>query len=556
VRGGSGGARAFGALAIFVFVEWFCRYNLPLAVRKLPPIEIIANLAGLILLFLALLLAGRIVGLEKSARLEHAWHRLHSRLSPRLARILLILLLPGAVLHLWQVAGSAAGGEESPASPALQAARTDGAFRPNIVIMLADALRAGHLGAYGYPGGTSPFIDSLAADGLVFERHHSETSWTKPSVASLFTGMHQSEHGVRTAEDLLSAELPTLAEEMTRAGYNTGAFVSNPYLSRLNGFARGFAEYNTELMERGHWSLDLLAGTPVTGWVWRYVRLVESKYVKARAADYNRVFTGWLDKVQEPFFAYVHYMEPHSPYDPPEPFKDGEKSLGRLLSCGPAGLAEIDRGLYNGEIRYFDSSVRELFTEMERRGLLERTVFVFTADHGEEFYEHGGFNHHRTLYEEVVHIPLIFHGPGLLSTGRITCTTHANDLPFTLLRLAGLDSASIRLPGGDLLSGNPGEPRPLFMELYNENRTTWAALQGQDKYIIDNTHGGQSVSEFYDLADDPGERSPRPGDDPEALELDAALTAHIRTGETRNVSSAKIKLDKYLEQLRNLGYVK
>ena len=556
-RNGSFGALAFGAAALFIFIEWFCWFNLPLSVRKFPLIEIAANLAGVTALALSLLLAGRIVDDGRSARLESFIRRIQAGIRPTAAKAVLVLLLPGVALKAWTIAGYSFR-ESERAGQVDSSGQAGESFRPNIVILLADALRADHLGVYGYQRGTSPFIDRIAGEGVVFEHHHSETSWTKASVASLFTGLHQSEHGVKWEDDYLAENLVTLAEEMQRAGYKCGAFISNPYLAHPNGFGRGFSEYNSELLASGHWSVSLIASLPGAGWVWKYVKLVQAKYVKARADNYNRKFTKWLETTGEPFFAYVHYMEPHAPYDPPEPYKDGEESIARLFLSGPAELARIDSKLYDGEIRYWDASVEALFASLKERDLLERTIVVLTADHGEEFYDHGGFNHHRTLYEEVVHIPLIMYGRGLLSAvGRVSRTTHAKDLGYTLLRLAGVDSSQIRLPGRDLFEDEPGNLEPIFMELYKANRTTWALIQGSDKYIIATENDGSSKSEFYDLRSDPQEKHRLPGDGPETLTLGYILNAHINSSITKNVTAAKVRLEAHLvEQLKNLGYVK
>lgn len=556
-RSDSPGALFFGGAVLFVVVEWFCWFNLPLSIRKIPLFEFVSNLAAMTAMIALLSVGGRILNMKRSIRLERVIYRIQTSIRPATVKVILLLFLPGLALNTWAITGYSLQEKNKPGKE--DYSRDSGLqSRPNILILLADALRADHLGVHGYRHDTTPFIDHIAGEGLVFERHYSETSWTKPSVASLFTGLHQSEHGVRREDDYLSDNLLTLAEEMQRAGYICGAFISNPYLTPLNGFGRGFSEYNTELLSSRHWISALAAGLPGTGWVWEYVRMIQSKYVKVRADLCNREFTNWLDTIEEPFFAYIHYMEPHSPYDPPEPYKQGEESIISLFRSGPAGLARIDRKLYEGEIRYWDKNVKTLFETLQERGLLERTIVVLTSDHGEEFYDHGGFNHHRTLYEEVIHIPLIMHGRDLLPAyGRISRTTHANDLGYTLLRLAGIDSADIRLPGRNMFDGESNASSHVIAELYKKDRNIWALIKGTEKFITTVGKDNSTRSEYYDLKADPQEKLSLPLSSPEALTLSYILRAHINSSLENKVNAEKVRLEAHLvEQLQNLGYLK
>jgi arylsulfatase len=325
-----------------------------------------------------------------------------------------------------------------------------------VLVVLVDALRADHLGCYGYPRPTSPTIDSLAARGVVFERAHSQAPWTKPSVASLLTGTYPIQHGVFTGSagdtpghitsDVLADELLTMAEAFKGAGYATAAFVHNAQISSFMGFDQGFDIYAENLGD---------------------------------AASLTSRFLEWLEaETRRPFFAYLHYLDPHWPYTPPDslrqlfPVPEGTrqdfntvnwKIFEREIREGIVQLtprdAEAMAALYDGEIRFVDSQLARLLDRLGTTGEGERTVLVLTADHGEEFLDHGGVGHGQTLYEEVLHVPLLIVGPETPAT-RVPDPVETVDILPTLLELTGQE----------IPEGLPGRPlRPLW-----EGREDWA----------------------------------------------------------------------------------
>jgi arylsulfatase A-like enzyme len=312
--------------------------------------------------------------------------------------------------------------------------------RPNIVLIVVDTLRFDHLGAYGYraPSGlaTSPEIDArLAARGVVAERAYSQAPWTLPSMASMHTG--------RRAEELLDAKgqpfgIPesaaTLAEQLQAAGYATAAFVANPTMHRGNGFAQGFDSFETAPYEIASMS--------------------------RHAEDINRQALPWLRRMREeqrrPYFLYLHYLDPHDPYDNPE-VVDGKSAffpeyagplrgtdvhglyLGALQMAGEQDLRQL-AALYDSEVRYVDRHIGELLASLPEEEMAS-TLVVLTADHGEELFDHGGFKHGETLYEELIHVPLIFRWDGRMPAGRrLGGTVRLLDLMPTLLAAGGAAS--------------------------------------------------------------------------------------------------------------------
>jgi arylsulfatase A-like enzyme len=280
--------------------------------------------------------------------------------------------------------------------------------KPNVIIILVDALRADHLGCYGYHMKTSPNIDELAGAGVLFSMAMSPSSWTKPSVPSLFTSLYPSRHGVfegsskdtrgYITSDILQDSLLTIAEVFHQNDYSTFAFVHNAHLKGFLGFSQGFDIYNDRA---------------------------------ANVEEINSEFLHWLkEKSDQPFFAYLHYLDVHWPYRPPAPYdtifgdfkseidfySEEWKSLRDRINDGEMRLDGTDItkmiSLYDGELRYLDDNLGVLFDELKKESLYNNTLFIITADHGEEFLEHGKIGHGQSLYGELLHIPLIMKFPG------------------------------------------------------------------------------------------------------------------------------------------------
>jgi arylsulfatase A-like enzyme len=309
---------------------------------------------------------------------------------------------------------------------------------PNVVFVTIDTLRADHLGCYGYPRPTSPFIDALAREGVLCKDASASASWTKPSTGTLFTGLHPSRHGALYHGSLLHLpdDKQTVAEAFRNRGYVTAGFVANPNLKKVFAFDRGFDVYFDSPVEdtvtlaciRGTWFGQLLMELLRHQFNWNY---------ENDCTRMNAEVLAWLAKNhQQRFFLYVHYIDPHIPYDPPARYRDEfAQDHGSVLFNERKRLVGIDR--YDGEIRYCDDGVRALVEELRAQGVWENTLFVLTSDHGEEFFEHGVLGHGFSLYQEVVRVPLILRGPNVPAGAVMEAPVQLLDLPATVLALAG-----------------------------------------------------------------------------------------------------------------------
>lgn len=326
---------------------------------------------------------------------------------------------------------AAAGAAEVAWSPAVITAdrRPRGDERPNVIFILVDTLRYDHLTPYGYERATSPEIARLlAAPGVVFDNAYSQAPWTLPSAVSYMTSRYPGEIlGDNPAAHRIPEELPTLGPAMAALGYRTGAFFGNPILHEGNGFDRGFETfYSPQGMEA----------------------------LERHADDINRRAIPWLEAHRdEPFFLYVHYIDPHDPYRNPAMvdnrspwFPDPGGVPGEWVHGIYNGKIPIDdldltiahlTALYDSEIRYVDAAIGALIATLPE-AVLENTLIVLTADHGEELYDHGGWKHGHTLYEDQIHVPLIARWDRAIPAGRrLAGTVELIDLAPTLVAAAG-----------------------------------------------------------------------------------------------------------------------
>ncbi|MEN8165134.1 MAG: sulfatase, partial [Acidobacteriota bacterium] len=281
---------------------------------------------------------------------------------------------------------------------------------PNVLFLRVDAVRADHCSLYGYERQTTPNLDRLGARSLVFDTAISPAAWTLPSVASMLTGKYSVKMGAVDGFGLRHKDV-TLAELMVDEGLTTMAVSTNPLIGPSHAFDQGFETFILEPWER--------------------------------AAAVNRYFSKWLDTAESTqWFAYLHYIDPHDPYEAPPPFLGqfsdrgyrGEfvrsKALNEIANTVnygidppfPVGDADLEflRDRYDEEIRYWDSTLGQLIDDLERRNVLDRTIIVVVSDHGEEFADHGKFKHGKHLYQETINVPLLVSFPGSELVGRRT----------------------------------------------------------------------------------------------------------------------------------------
>ena len=378
------------------------------------------------------------------------------------------------------------------------------AARPDVILVSIDSLRFDHLGCYAYAKATSPTIDGLASHGVRCETAVSPTSWTLPAHAAMLSGLDDTSHGVVDNGLALPDDVRTLPEVLRAAGYRTAGFFGGPYLDPAYGFAKGFDHYES--------------------------------CMSPEVADSHRDVTGprtvaavkaWLDGAcstgdESPLFLFVHLWDVHYDYMPPkeyvERFDPGYEGTldGSDFLRNPAvepRMAPRDfnhlLALYDGEIRFTDENLGRILDDFDRRGRRAKPLVIVTADHGEEFFEHGGKGHQRSLFDEVVRVPWIVCWPGHLDAGRIVRDqVRLVDLMPTVLSLAGVQGGP-PTDGRDvapLLRGERLEPRPALLDLLVDGDEILGVRTDRSKSLAWPKAGLPLAR--YDLRLDPREESP------------------------------------------------
>jgi arylsulfatase A-like enzyme len=417
-----------------------------------------------------------------------------------------------------------------------------------VLLVTVDALRADHCGYLGYDRGTTPFLDALADESLVFESAFAVGPGTPSSFASLFSSRYPLEFG---GYEGFAPARPSLPEHLGRRGLRTAGVHSNPYLSRHYGYDRGFDRFEDSFDERDEPGLfdrvkteagALLSRNETAYRLGRRLFLAafeeEKPYVDA-AETTDRVLD-WLSGAPDRSFCWTHYLDVHEPYRPPETHLDRDLPTERVEALNDRVQADdpdldgrdLDdlEALYDGEIRYVDAELRRLFDELAARGRLEHTAVIVTADHGEEFLDHGRLGHHPLLYDELIHVPLlVWLPPGsrgafdVPATGRVSGQVSLLDVAPTVTDLLGVD----REPrfGGRSVLHEAGHPvvsevsNPHGVLKVDERFRRRSVRTGGWKLVV-----GPDGEELYDLGSDPGERTDLREDRPErAAELRATL---------------------------------
>jgi len=446
----------------------------------------------------------------------------------------------------------------------------------NLVLVVVDTLRADHTGPGGYHErtgrDTTPFLDELAAreDVFVFPRAYSSSPWTKPSVATLLTGLDPRAHGVTLHHERLHSDHWTLAEHLQSLGFQTAAFQSNMLLAAAFGYDQGFETWGEDNLA----THDTSTGDAVNADAIRWLR---------EERDPER-----------PLFLYVHHYEPHFTYlesgerwypDYPGPLT-GLEPMDELIGARHQLRDEEVRFLesrYDAEILQQDGQLRDLWEALEATGELDETLVVFTADHGEEFMEHGDLSHEFKLYEELVHVPLMVFDPRganstLLSSGLdLEAPISATDLPATLLDLLADDVLRHELeasgyaapfPGISALTGGsrPGPRRPLAHSSYLDHegveRGRDSLLEPPFKLIRQEAGAGfEARLELYDLSKDPGEQHDLAAERPDLVEallerLEKELARRLSDGPGAELPAEYVDLSpEDIAKLKALGYL-
>jgi arylsulfatase A-like enzyme len=371
----------------------------------------------------------------------------------------------------------------------------------NVILIAIDTLRADHLGCYGYKKQTSPYIDKLARDSILFKRTMAQNPWTLPSFASLFTSLYPSQHLAGLTIKSLENQFVTLPEILKEHGYYTIAFTGGGYLSESFGFSQGFDSFNA-------------FNPPIVNGV------VPPETVHT---DIKRVVKGaisWLLKsTEKKFFLFLHSYEPHSPYFPPSQyvyFFDGKykgpitgdiwhdigiipgKLDSRFKAIPPRDLRRLI-SLYDAEIRYMDDQIGKLIRTLKYLNLYDKSLIIFTSDHGEEFFDHGAWEHGHSLYNELLYVPLIIKLPYSSKKGiEISTVARLIDIMPTILHVLGIKK-EYPFQGQSLL--NSQKNRLAFAQSYPQPNLM--AVQEDNLKLIINLDNKQM--ELYDLQSDPAE---------------------------------------------------
>jgi arylsulfatase A-like enzyme len=436
---------------------------------------------------------------------------------------------------------------------------TPGEPVPNIILVVVDTLRWDALGHNGNQHRTSPHIDRVASEGIVFNQAISTSGWTLPAVASLLTGTWPLIHGGLGKQSTLSVirdEVPTAVELLKDNGFNTIAFTNAAFLSPQLGLDRGFDIYD----HRNAWTADI------------------------RRAD--ETVSAALQQLRshrdEPNFILLHLYDPHLDYDPPpgyaSRFTEGRTSPAPPVKGAicrrmaeenggkpPQAVIDYIVGVYLGEVGFVDAQIGRLIESLEEMGLYERTTLIITSDHGEEFWEHGGFEHGHSLYDELVHIPLVLKLPEHVQAVEksIDAQVRILDIMPTVLDIIGIEqpesfAGSSLMP---MIRGEEREDRFAYGEstLYGKDKIIWRTARY--KFLYDFDPEAEHKADLYDWVSDPGERNNLTDSHPEIaqrLENELKIFARELTGRANQMSKlAPVSLaPEELDSLKSLGYVK
>lgn len=442
--------------------------------------------------------------------------------------------------------------------------------RPNVLLISLDSVRFDELTPYGgtplwHPEEViSPALEALSQSGVTFDQAVSTTSWTLPSHMALLTGLPDPVHGVTDNHKRLDPGIQTLAETLGAAGYQTAGFFSGPNLHPVFGFSQGFDKYENESSNHPDLSVftDERAGAMLPVHRASHEDITSPALVSAAEE-----FIEGASKSDDPFFCFVHFWDPHYDYVAP---KEVEARFTRegftREASGVTGTWEKDKlkrdwnkesaadllSLYHAELAFTDDYVGRLFASIDALGLGEDTLIILVADHGEEFFEHGRWGHQRTLFDEVVRVPLIMRWPGHLPAGeRVPGQARIQDVFATICDLVDVPlpvyASDETLFGQSLRPlwldpANPGHDQLLFLDvpyrgirqLGLRSATPRAGEAGAYKVLLDGaTHGAQ----LFDLAADPAEAQPRSlGDYPNSQnpKVRAALEWEARFASARS----------------------
>lgn len=406
--------------------------------------------------------------------------------------------------------------------------------RPNIIVITLDTTRADRMGFLGSTRGLTPNLDALAKQSVVFSRAYAQVPLTTPSHAAIFTGTYPQFNHLRDMGQPLGAELPYLPDILRHRGYGTAAFVGSLIIDSKNpvatGFGRGFDTYDAPFHIRAKGENRYLS-------------------VERRANAVVDNALSWLKKPRKkPFFVWVHCYDAHEPYDPPEPYRTRYASEP-----------------YDGEIAYTDSAMGRLFAGLRARGLYDNAIIAVMADHGEALGEHGEHHHGIFLYDETIHVPLLFKLPGRRFAGkRLDGRVRLVDVAPTVLELAGISVPSemqgesllgvMKLPHGESRAAGVHADRPAYAESdYGHRAFGWSALRAwrTGKYL----YVDAPDRELYDQTADPATQRNLASSAPAVADTMQSQADKFRHETARAEGARPALTSEQSESLMALGYV-
>lgn len=466
---------------------------------------------------------------------------------------------------------------------------------PNVILIVMDAARAGHLSCYGYDRETTPHIDQIACEGVLYENAISAAVWTVPSHASLFTGMYPSGHGLHGRNLKLRSDIPTMAGFLAGQGYETVALTANALIGPATRLSRGFAELKD--------IRNVIQGENLSAWQKKvnalYRRFYYGRQPRASAwydngawrlnFDMKRWLRQWQKRGgQRPFFIFANYMEPHLRYDPPRSFrakfltpaqeerwKQVNQNAWKFMSGEVTMTADdwdILTRLYDAELAYLDSRIGQLHTFLQQNGLLDETILIITSDHGENLGDHNLMDHQYCVYDTLARVPLIIRYPDIFPGGlQVSALVQTTDLFPSLAEILAVadDPVLSRVQGQSLLPERiAASPREYAVTEYlapqlhsfrredvsfdsKFSRQLRAINTGRYKYIW----ASNGENELYDLQTDPGELCNIIADEPEtavclATELQTWVDQHTLPGDDEGLVDEAI-----VNRLEALGYI-
>jgi choline-sulfatase len=416
----------------------------------------------------------------------------------------------------------------------------------NVILITTDSLRSDHLGYMGYERDTSPYLDTIAKEGVVFTKHYAQSSFTPPSLASIMTSQYVAEHGLIEWNELSDDKL-TISEILKDNGYQTIAFNAGPHLNWVN--------------------LD-------QGFKFNYVG---SKHRAGRLM--NKRVLDWLEKDRRgKYFMWIHYFDAHRPYKPRTPYRDMytggyEKvkdpqrefknpiTLFKKVWSGKRRLTDAEEeyliSLYDGGISFQDTQIGSLISKMKTMGALENTIIIITADHGENLNEHKTqpnyfFSHDPTLYDQVTRVPLIFWADDLPKGIKTDTYTQSIDIAPTILEMLEIKNNNLPFRGKSLI--------PLFFGRTMPERDVFSQCEGWEnkrmvisdgyKYILDLNNNQE---ELFHLSEDPGEKRNLIDTSDRSQELREKINIYIKTYEFN--STKEYELREKMKDQKSLGYI-